>query len=473
LDLQKRILLFCSARRDVVDKTIKVVEKEYGAGEILYAGPAGSPFAKSEGEKFLSWGDGFFSIGKAISLWPSVKKINPNVVFIPLNNNDGRGYDLLKLFARFVSPKVVAVRPDGSVRDVDESLASIVLKPEERFYSIILFFMELASPILRKIFIAKAIITEPVKPSTQIAFEPINDLGKNMTDDPAPAISIIIRTFNEEKFLKKTLTKVFAQKESDKEVIVIDSGSTDGTVDIARSFPARVYAIRKEDFSYGSALNLGAKLARGEIVVNLSAHAIPDGDDWLKNLVAPLDDPETAGVHGRELPIEGHAGLFERKILFDAYGDNEIVRKSDPFFSNANSAIPKKLLGKFPFDETLGWAEDQLWASKVQEAGYKTVYTPDAPVRHSHNLDMRGNFDRALAYYRMLFATVYNGRGNEIRSSYRRILPSRSKDFRRFLVANRLMNVFAAIFYAPYCEYINYLGCDAAYRSRRASNGVT
>jgi len=471
--LHKQILLFCTAREDVVENSIKVTEKAYGGVDIFFAGPAGSPFAKSKGAKFLSWGEGSFSLDKAIAIWPAVRKLKPKAIFIPLNNNEGRGYDLLKFFARSVSPKVVEVRPDGSTRAVDESIVSIIFKPEERFYALILFFLEVASPILRKIYMSNAKIIEPKGSSSPIAYEPLNELTANQTDDKAPAISIVIRTFNEEKYLEKTLTKVFDQNETNKEVIVIDSGSSDRTVDIAKRFPVRLYGIKKEDFSYGSALNLGAKLAHGKIIVNLSAHAIPDSIDWLKNLVAPLNDSETAGVHGRELPIDGYAGLFERKILSDAYGDEVIVRRADPYFSNANSAIPKTILEKFPFDETLGWAEDQLWASQVQGAGYKTVYAPDAHVRHSHNLDMRGNFDRAYAYYRMLFATIYKGRGNEIQSSYRRILPSRSKDFRRFLVSNRLMNSFTALFYAPYCEYINYLGCDTAHHSRSMNNGIT
>ena len=462
--MHKRILLFCTAREDVVENSIKVAEKAYGGVDIFFAGPAGSPFARSKGAKFLSWGNSSFTFDKAIAIWPAVRRLKPKAVFIPLNNNEGRGYDLLKFFAKSVSPKVVKVLPDGSVHDVDENILSIAFKPEERFYSLILFFLELAAPILRKIYASKSKITEPSISSSPITYEPLKELAANKTDDKVPDISIVIRTYNEEKYLERTLANVLAQTEENREVIVIDSGSTDRTVDIARSFPVRLFGIKKEDFSYGSALNLGAKLALGKTVVNLSAHAMPDSKDWLKNLVAPLDDPDTAGVHGKELPIENHAGLFERKILLDSNGDKEIVRRSDPYFSNANSAIPKTILEKFQFDEKLGWAEDQLWASQVQEAGYKTVYAPDAPVRHSHNLDMRGNFDRAYAYYRMLFATMYKGRGNEIRSSYWKILPSRSKDFRRFLVSNKLMNSFSALLYAPYCEYINYLGCDTAFR---------
>jgi GT2 family glycosyltransferase len=191
---------------------------------------------------------------------------------------------------------------------------------------------------------------------------------------------------------------------------------------------------------------------------------VPQSRQWLKELTAPLADGVIAAVHGKESPIGGWCGYFEWKVLSDSFGEKPRTSASGHFFSNANSAIPRELLLAMPFDEKAGWAEDQLWAHEAQKRGYAIRYQPTAEVAHSHNLSMRGNFARCLKFHRAMFATVWRGRHGEIRSNFRARLAQRSVSFRKFLLEKNLMGFIPALFYAPYCEFVNYLGCREAAR---------
>ncbi len=124
--------------------------------------------------------------------------------------------------------------------------------------------------------------------------------------------SIIIRTRNEERHVGEVLARVRAQRRVAFEIIVVDSGSTDRTLDLVRKFPdVRLIEIPAATFTYGRALNVGMREARGPILVSLSAHAIPFDKDWLANLLKPFDDPDVCAVVGKPLPHR-HPALGRR-----------------------------------------------------------------------------------------------------------------------------------------------------------------
>ena len=333
-------------------------------------------------------------------------------------------------------------------------------KPEEKFHSAMMALFSLCAPLFRVWLRPRA--AKPARQGKPLEFETLHYTACRGTPD----VSVVIRTYNEAALLAQTLDAVTQQEGIKKEIIVIDSQSTDATVDIARSFSARIVEIKKSAFNYAAALNLGVRLARGKYIVNLSAHAVPADTEWLKNLIQPLaEDPGTAGVHGRELPMENRCSGFEWKILTDSFPDCRIERENDFFFSNANSAMRRETLVDYPFDDSVGWAEDQLWADRMQKAGYKTVYQPSAAVYHSHNLTAKQNFRRCLKYHQTLFATVYRGRAAEVCDAFRASLAARAVSLRRFLVERQLMRPLPAFFYAPFCEYVNYLGCEISSRA--------
>jgi rhamnosyltransferase len=167
--------------------------------------------------------------------------------------------------------------------------------------------------------------------------------------------------------------------------VVVDSGSTDGTQAIVRSFPCVLIEIAPEDFTYGYALNLGVANVDAEIVATLSAHSLPSDPHWLRNLLAPFGRPRVAGVYGRQLP-RSNATVFELigMRLTGVLSDSPRLLDRKPLFSNANGAFRRALWLEHPFDERVGGAEDIAWVRTMQERGYLIAYEPTAAVYHSH-----------------------------------------------------------------------------------------
>jgi glycosyltransferase involved in cell wall biosynthesis len=199
--------------------------------------------------------------------------------------------------------------------------------------------------------------------------------------------------------------EVIARQEVDEEVevVVVDSGSNDGSAERARRLGARVHEILPQEFSHGGARNLGAKLARGDIVVFTSQDAHAADESWLAALVAPLRErSDVAGVYGRQLPHR-EAIPSERYFLNFLYGpDPRTQRLADParlsfettLFSNVNSAVPCAVLERYPLAADVIMSEDQEWSRRVLEAGLAIVYEPRAAVRHSHAYSIGSAFRR-------------------------------------------------------------------------------
>lgn len=179
--------------------------------------------------------------------------------------------------------------------------------------------------------------------------------------------------------------------------MVVDSGSTDGTVELARRHGASVHTI--EDFDHGGARNLGASRAAGEHVAFVVQDALPVDDRWLASMVDDLDrDPAVAGVYGRQIP-RPDAGPLARALVNDwptasterreqhagdRYDDlPPPARRSLAAFDNVSSCVRRSVWEAIPFEKT-PFGEDLRWGKAVVEAGHKLVYEPRAAVIHSH-----------------------------------------------------------------------------------------
>jgi rhamnosyltransferase len=208
---------------------------------------------------------------------------------------------------------------------------------------------------------------------------------------------VVIRAKNEAHFIGETLQAIF---ESDAlapcQVVVVDSGSTDGTQAIVQSFPTQLIQITPEEFTYGYALNLGAASVEAEIVATLSAHSLPSSSEWLQSLIEPFSRPSVAGVYGRQLP-RANATLLELigMRLTGVLSESPRTLDRRPLFSNANGAFRRSLWLEHPFDERLGGAEDIAWVRTMQERGYVIAYQPTAAVYHSHGEPIMRHLRRA------------------------------------------------------------------------------
>lgn len=215
-----------------------------------------------------------------------------------------------------------------------------------------------------------------------------------------PEVSVIVRTLNEARHLPATLDALAAQRwecGARPEIIVVDSGSTDGTLNIAARRADRVLSIVPAQFSFGRAINVAAAKARGRVLVILSAHALPAGRDWLTRLVAPLETARVAAVYGKQLP-RPDAWPPVAVDCRRCYGARPRIHRlpDEVFFSNANAALRRDLWVKMPFDEDLAACEDQAWARRAVDAGFWIVYRPSAAVYHSHNERPRRMIARRL-----------------------------------------------------------------------------
>jgi rhamnosyltransferase len=186
------------------------------------------------------------------------------------------------------------------------------------------------------------------------------------------------------------------------EVIVVDSGSGDGSVDLARRYGASVHEIPPAEFGHGRTRNLGAGLAQGDPLVFLSQDAAPSSPEWLEALTAGLEDPAVAGVYGRQLP-DPSAPPPERFFLDFLYGpaprrqvaaSPAELSMETALFSNVNSAIRRSAWEQYRFAEDLVMAEDGDWARRVLLDGHTLLYEPAAAVHHSHRYSLGSAFRR-------------------------------------------------------------------------------
>lgn len=217
-----------------------------------------------------------------------------------------------------------------------------------------------------------------------------------------PKISLIIRTYNEERWIESCLRKIQSQTIKDTEVILVDNESSDKTVERALMVMPTLKLVKIENYLPGLSLNLGIRESTGEYIVCVSSHCIPKHDNWLEILLTNFDSaPKLAGVYGRQIPMH-FTNSHDKRDLIVTFGLDKRVQRKDPFFHNANSMIPRKIWDQYPFDEQTTNIEDRLWAKEVLSAGYHLIYEPDAPVYHHHGIYQNRNEERLRNVLRII-----------------------------------------------------------------------
>jgi len=226
--------------------------------------------------------------------------------------------------------------------------------------------------------------------------------------------SILIPTKNGAENIGVCLAAIYSQKDvAPFEVLVVDSGSTDATLGIARRYPVRIEEIPSESFHHARTRNYAAALAKGELLVFLSQDAIPASDTWLASLARDFKEQSVGAVYGRQLP-KAESGLERRSAFAVMYGAERIVKLPMDgvglghkyyHFSNANSAIRKSVWEATRFPEELKVFEDVGIAKRILDSGWSIVYEPDAAVYHAHDfpLDLlfKRYFDIGVVYQRL------------------------------------------------------------------------
>jgi rhamnosyltransferase len=199
-------------------------------------------------------------------------------------------------------------------------------------------------------------------------------------------VSVVIRTLNEEKHLDELLESISVQKSDifTVESVVVDSGSTDQTLAIAKAHSARITYIDKEQFSFGRSLNIGCDYANGEILVFVSGHCIPENESWLHELCLPIHQGSVKYTYGRQVGRD--TTKFSEQQVFDKYFPvYSMVPQTGYFCNNANAAVLKTCWEQYHFDEELTGLEDMFLAKKMVSDGGRVGYVSSAPVYHIHD----------------------------------------------------------------------------------------
>lgn len=215
-------------------------------------------------------------------------------------------------------------------------------------------------------------------------------------------ISVILPTFNAGRTINELLSSIKNQTVGC-ELVVIDSSSSDGTPEAARSYGAKVISIEKAAFNHGSARNLAIRHSQGDVLVFFTQDALPHDERCIERLIEPLERDDIAASYGRQVPradakpTEQFARLFnypERSAIKGLENVPEMGIKTF-FFSNVFSAIRRhefEKLGMFPEDIVM--FEDMIYAAKLITNGYRVAYVPEAKVMHSHNYSLAEQFTR-------------------------------------------------------------------------------
>ncbi|MEE9323673.1 MAG: glycosyltransferase [Candidatus Aenigmarchaeota archaeon] len=226
-------------------------------------------------------------------------------------------------------------------------------------------------------------------------------------------VSVIIPVYNGEKTIGECLSLLLKQTKKPEEIMVVDDGSTDNTVEIVKKIKG-VKLIKQSHKGPASARNLGAKKAKGDILLFTDADCIPHRD-WVSEMARSFENKETVGVQGRY--ETNQKGLIPRFVQFeieDRY-DRMGKREHIDFIGSYSAGYRKQTFLKFGgFDESFPIAsgEDPELSFKISKFGNKMVFNDKAIVYHNHVDSLWEYLRQKLwrAYWRVLLYRKHPGK---------------------------------------------------------------
>jgi len=238
-------------------------------------------------------------------------------------------------------------------------------------------------------------------------------------------ISIIIRTYNEDKYLDKLLSSIENQDIDDKiEIIVVDSGSIDDTLNICRRFDVKLVHINKKNFTFGRSLNKGIEISSGKYCVFVSGHCIPYNNRWLYELIKPFKDKSIGLSYGRQ--IGTNKTKYSEHMIFNRwFPDKSIKYQNSSFCNNANCAIRKEIWNNIKYNEYITGLEDVVFAEEIMKKGWKISYSSESIVYHIHNENYKkimNRYEREAITYSSLYRHEKFGFFHFIKYSFNNII---------------------------------------------------
>ena len=238
-------------------------------------------------------------------------------------------------------------------------------------------------------------------------------------------VSIVIRTYNEQRYLPELLAAISRQEvDFDFETMIVDSGSIDDTLEIAHRFGCQISHIPKHEFTFGRSLNIGCEAANGKVFVFISGHCVPCNTDWLAKLIDPILEGAALYSYGRQVGRD--TTKFSETQVFSKYYPEAAKSRQDGFFcNNANAALSRAAWATHKFDESLTGLEDLKIAKEIVAHGEVIAYVPDAPVFHIHDESwhqVRIRYEREAIALREIMPEVHIGFADFLRYFFSGVL---------------------------------------------------
>lgn len=217
-------------------------------------------------------------------------------------------------------------------------------------------------------------------------------------------ISVIIPTLNAEKYINDLLNSLLNQTANIEEIIVVDSSSTDNTIEIVKKFDkVKITSIIKKDFNHGQTRDMALRQSKGDIVVFMTQDVLPVNNKCIEELIKPLNNKKLAQVTARQIARDS-ANPREKLIRAFNYLNKDNCRNKDNikdlgikayFCSNSCAAYNKDIYLKIGgFEKGLKTNEDMFYAAKAIKEGYSVAYSSKAMVYHSHNYTLKEQYNR-------------------------------------------------------------------------------
>lgn len=231
------------------------------------------------------------------------------------------------------------------------------------------------------------------------------------------SISVVIPVKNEARNIRACIDGILQQSVPVQEIIVIDSGSTDDTLQILKTYSqVKILEIPSADFNHGETRNLGVQHASGEFVLLTVGDARPASEYWIAELLKGFTDSGVAGVCGQQIvphdrdknPIEWFNPVSEPQIIRYQFNDAAAFESLSPLekkticgWDDVTAMYRRTMLLETPFQKT-SYSEDAIWAKEVILKGYAISYNHKARVYHYHleNADFTFKRNFTTMYFR-------------------------------------------------------------------------
>lgn len=238
--------------------------------------------------------------------------------------------------------------------------------------------------------------------------------------------TVVIPTYNGGELFRSVVARLREQEGVPSwELVVVDSGSTDGTAYFLRQLAGedrrvKVLTIAQKDFGHGKTRNFGIAQGTGEFIAMITQDALPSDRFWLRELIRPLrDNAKVAGVFGLHRAYPEHGPIIARDLDqhfhqfqegppiigiddHERYQKDEKYRQFLHFFSDNNAALRRSVWEQIPYPD-VPFGEDQLWAEAILKAGFLKAFAPTAAVFHSHYFSPRETFVRSAEESRYFY----------------------------------------------------------------------